>query len=82
MQRLQHLVDGFDMRQNEIKEIEDKMYEYENRFVMLSQENYRLNELLRWKVEELDKLKTNEKELRAKFESSKQMKDTNKSLNL
>lgn len=82
MQRLQHLVDGFDMRQNEIKEIEDKMYEYENRFVMLSQENYRLNELLRWKVEELDKLKTNEKELRAKFESSKQMEDTNKSLNL
>lgn len=82
MQRLQHIVDGFDMRQNEIKEIEDKMYEYENRFVMLSQENYRLNELLRWKVEELEKLKATEKELRVKFESSKQMEDTNKSLSL
>lgn len=82
MQRLQHIVDGFDMRQNEIKEIEDKMYEYENRFVMLSQENYRLNELLRWKVEELEKLKATEKELRVKFDSSKQMEDTNKSLSL
>jgi hypothetical protein len=34
---------------------------------MLSQENYRINELLRWKSEELERLKANDKELRNKL---------------
>ena len=42
-QRLQHLVHGFELRQHELDGIQDKMEEYENKFVMLSQENYRLN---------------------------------------
>lgn len=49
---------------------------------MLSQENYRLNELLRWKVEEIDKLKANYQELRSKHESNRQMEDANKALSI
>ncbi len=33
------------------------MYDYENKFVMLSQENYRLNELLRKKADEIDRVR-------------------------
>jgi hypothetical protein len=39
------------LREEEMKDVETKMLDFENRFVMLSQENYRLNELIRWKVE-------------------------------
>lgn len=46
------------------------MYDYENKFVLLSQENYRLNELLRRRGEELDRMKRAEKEVRTKAEST------------
>ena len=41
--RLQHQLNGFDLREQEVRGIEERMDEYENKFVMLSQENYRLN---------------------------------------
>lgn len=80
MQRLQQIAHGFNMRENEVKEIEDKMYEYENRFVMLSQENYRLNELLRWKVDELERNKVSEQQWRLKLEGSSGLEGRNKLL--
>jgi hypothetical protein len=49
------------------------MEEYENKFVMLSQENYRLNELLRWKSDELQKLKQTEQHLRSQLDNNRVM---------
>lgn len=46
------------------------MEDYQNKFVMLSQENYRLNELLCWKTEEIERLRQSEKEIRRQYESS------------
>lgn len=47
---------------------------------MLSQENYRLNELLRWKTEEAEKLRQSEKEMRRKYEGSVSWEEENHSL--
>lgn len=46
------------------------MYEYENKFVMLSQENYRLNELLRKRGDEIDRMRRSEKEIKSKADAS------------
>jgi hypothetical protein len=45
------------------------MYEYENRFVLLSQENYRLNELLRKRSEDLDRVRREAAESRSRADS-------------
>jgi len=47
---------------------------------MLSQENYRLNEMLKWKGQELTRMKGTEKELQIKVESSKYIEDERCSL--
>lgn len=70
----------FEMRDNEVKQIQSKMEDYQNKFVMLSQENYRLNELLRWKTEEAEKLRQSEKEMRRKYEGSVSWEEENHSL--
>ena len=45
------------------------MYEYENRFVLLSQENYRLNEMLRKRSEDLDRARREGNDFKAKADS-------------
>lgn len=37
MHRLEEIIGKFNLREEEMKEIEEKMYEYENKFVLLSQ---------------------------------------------
>ena len=58
------------------------MEDYENKFVMASQENYRLNELLRWKAEELQKIKMTEQQLRQQIENFRNMEQSNNSLHI
>jgi hypothetical protein len=45
------------------------MYEYENRFVLLSQENYRLNEMLRKRSEDLERARREGSDFKAKADS-------------
>lgn len=73
--RLEELIGKFQLREEEMREIEEKMYDYENKFVLLSQENYRLNELLRRRGEELDRMKRAEKEVRTKAESTTHLEE-------
>jgi hypothetical protein len=51
------------------------MYDYENKFVLLSQENYRLNELLRRRGEELDRTRKSEKDFKAKLDGNSSLEE-------
>ena len=59
MQRLGSQLAKSEVHIQELQRYEEMVMEYENKFGMISQETMRLNDLLRRKNEEIDKMSSN-----------------------
>ena len=72
--RLKSDLSRLEIQNAELREDQNKLHEYENKVVMISQETMRLNELLRSRQEDIDNLRSNESKLNQKLAENERLR--------